>query len=46
METIKGALFSGFMCKVYAGAMGLWMASEAVSYFAKAMAQVTAGFGG
>lgn len=45
MERIVGLLFSGFMCKVYAGATAIWMAVEAGSFVFRAFGLVNKGFG-
>lgn len=46
MERIIGALFSGFMCRVYAAGTAIWVASEAASYITRTMGEVSKGFGG
>lgn len=46
MERIAGALFSGFMCKLYAAALGVWMAVEAATFVYRAFGSIAKGFGG
>lgn len=46
MNRITGALFSGFMCKLYAAALAVYMGVEAVSYVRHAFGMVSKGFGG
>lgn len=46
MNRITGMLFSSFMCKVYAAALGIYMAGQAASYVRHAFGMVSKGFGG
>lgn len=46
MERIAGALFSGFMCKLYAASLGIWMAYAAGCYINHAFTAVRIGLGG
>jgi hypothetical protein len=46
MERITGALFSGFMCRLYAAGFAVWMAYEAGSFAFRAFGSISKGFGG
>lgn len=44
MERIVGALFSGFMCKLYAATFAIWLAYETGSFLVRTFATLSKGF--